>query len=152
LAVGYFVGSGKNGSNIEVPRATVTPQEITSFEDCVKAGYPVMESYPRQCRTPDGRNFTEQIKPTSEGEQKCGIENCHGLDISCGPNVPDFCTFIYKLGDGCRRYARCQVINGRCQLVKDKKFDQCKSCVEKCWQDFKDETIKMSQCESGCFD
>lgn len=36
-------------------------QEITSFADCAEAGYPVMESYPEQCRTPDGRTFTRDI-------------------------------------------------------------------------------------------
>ncbi len=35
--------------------------EVNSFADCEKAGYSVMESYPRQCRTPDGRSFTEII-------------------------------------------------------------------------------------------
>ncbi|PIR49210.1 hypothetical protein COU80_00475 [Candidatus Peregrinibacteria bacterium CG10_big_fil_rev_8_21_14_0_10_55_24] len=34
---------------------------VTSFEDCVAAGYPVMESYPEQCRTPDGRTFVREI-------------------------------------------------------------------------------------------
>lgn len=34
---------------------------VDSFEDCVAAGYPVAESYPRQCHTPDGRGFTEDI-------------------------------------------------------------------------------------------
>ena len=38
--------------------------KINSFEDCVNAGYPIMESYPRQCKTPDGRTFTEIIPPT----------------------------------------------------------------------------------------
>ena len=40
---------------------------INSFDECVAAGNPVMESYPRQCRTPDGRLFVEQIAavPTS---------------------------------------------------------------------------------------
>ncbi|MBD3282110.1 MAG: hypothetical protein GF387_00670 [Candidatus Portnoybacteria bacterium] len=36
-------------------------EEITSFEECVEAGYPVMESYPQQCKTPDGKTFTENI-------------------------------------------------------------------------------------------
>jgi hypothetical protein len=36
------------------------PQEIKSFEDCVKAGYPVMESYPRQCAVPGGKTFTSE--------------------------------------------------------------------------------------------
>lgn len=35
--------------------------DISSFEECAAAGYPVMESYPRQCRTPDGRTFVEEI-------------------------------------------------------------------------------------------
>ena len=34
---------------------------VLSFEDCAAAGYPVMESYPRQCRTPDGRLYVEEI-------------------------------------------------------------------------------------------
>jgi hypothetical protein len=43
---------------------TPTPQQtnaILSFEDCANAGYPIMESYPRQCKTPDGRTFAEEI-------------------------------------------------------------------------------------------
>lgn len=34
--------------------------QIKSFEDCGKY-YPVMESHPRQCRTPDGRLFAEEL-------------------------------------------------------------------------------------------
>ena len=34
---------------------------VTSFETCAAAGYPVMESYPRQCRTPDGLTYAEEI-------------------------------------------------------------------------------------------
>lgn len=34
---------------------------INSFEECVSAGYPVLESYPRQCKTPDGQTFIEDI-------------------------------------------------------------------------------------------
>ena len=37
---------------------------IESFEDCISAGYPVMESYPRQCRTPEGKTFVEKIEDT----------------------------------------------------------------------------------------
>lgn len=39
-------------------------KEILSFEDCLTAGYPIMESYPRQCKTPDGRTFAEEITET----------------------------------------------------------------------------------------
>lgn len=34
---------------------------IDSFEDCANAGYPIAESYPEQCFTPDGRGFTRQL-------------------------------------------------------------------------------------------
>jgi hypothetical protein len=34
---------------------------ITTFEECAAAGYQVMESYPRQCSTPDGKFFVETI-------------------------------------------------------------------------------------------
>lgn len=37
--------------------------DIKSFEDCLQAGYVIMESYPRQCKTPDGRTFAEEITP-----------------------------------------------------------------------------------------
>ncbi len=36
-------------------------REITNFEECARAGYPVGESYPRQCWTPDGKHFVEEI-------------------------------------------------------------------------------------------
>jgi len=40
---------------------TLSEKEITSFEECVTAGYAIMESYPRQCKTPDGKTFIEDI-------------------------------------------------------------------------------------------
>ncbi len=39
----------------------VSVEEILSFEDCVSAGYIVLEIYPRQCKTPDGRTYTEEV-------------------------------------------------------------------------------------------
>lgn len=65
-------------------------------------------------------------------EEKCGLENCHGLDVTCGPNVPDFCTMEYQLGDFCRQYAICEVIGGECQLVPDPLWDDCRDCVAEC--------------------
>lgn len=35
---------------------------VQSFESCEREGYAILETYPRQCRTPDGRVFSE--KPT----------------------------------------------------------------------------------------
>ncbi|HLD71800.1 MAG TPA: Gmad2 immunoglobulin-like domain-containing protein, partial [Candidatus Peribacteraceae bacterium] len=39
----------------------MTVQAIDSFEECAAAGYPIMESYPRQCRVPGGQTYTEVI-------------------------------------------------------------------------------------------
>jgi len=35
--------------------------QINSFKQCIAAGNPAMESYPRQCKTVDGKHFVEQI-------------------------------------------------------------------------------------------
>jgi len=37
------------------------PQEITNFDQCVKAGNPVMESYPEQCKA-NGKTFVNEIE------------------------------------------------------------------------------------------
>lgn len=36
------------------------PPAISSFQECLDAGYPIMESYPRQCNA-DGNNFVEEL-------------------------------------------------------------------------------------------
>ena len=42
--------------------------QIDSFEECA-ARYPVLESYPRQCNTPDGRHFVEEIDQPIGGDR-----------------------------------------------------------------------------------
>jgi hypothetical protein len=34
---------------------------ISTFEDCVKAGFPILESFPEQCKTKDGKSFTHDV-------------------------------------------------------------------------------------------
>lgn len=36
--------------------------QIVNFKECAQAGYSMIESYPRQCKTPDGKTFTEDIE------------------------------------------------------------------------------------------
>lgn len=36
-------------------------QKISNFNECIEAGNPAMENYPRQCRTPGGELFVEDI-------------------------------------------------------------------------------------------
>ncbi|MBU0750221.1 Gmad2 immunoglobulin-like domain-containing protein [Patescibacteria group bacterium] len=60
-----WLSLGGASTDISAVPADTSPIEILSFADCEAAGLPVMESYPRQCRTPDGRTYTEEL-PTSE--------------------------------------------------------------------------------------
>lgn len=56
VGVAYFVSTrGSDNSN------TDTQGEITNYQECIDAGYPIMESYPQQCKTPDDKNFTQDI-------------------------------------------------------------------------------------------
>ncbi len=50
-------------------------EKITSFEKCVSAGYPVLESYPRQCKMPDGKTFTEDIGNELEKSNLIKVSN-----------------------------------------------------------------------------
>jgi hypothetical protein len=86
----------------------------------------------------------------SDDSGKCVRENCHGLEIKCGTNRPDICTAIYQLGDKCLKYAKCGEVEGKCQQITNKLFDECKSCVEKCLQNFKNDAVQMFDCENKC--
>lgn len=86
----------------------------------------------------------------SDGTRRCGIESCHGLDIVCGNNPPEVCTEMYQLGDKCRKFAKCQRVDGTCQQVENVEFDTCKSCVQKCENSFPNNPEKAFSCESEC--
>jgi len=65
-AIAYFQFKPKLLSQIQLPGVTQpktspTPS-INSFEDCARAGNPILETYPRQCKTPDGKSFIEMIQ------------------------------------------------------------------------------------------
>jgi hypothetical protein len=51
---------GPSPSSLPTPSPT-TGLTINSFEDCIAGGFPVMESYPRQCRAGDETLFVEDI-------------------------------------------------------------------------------------------
>lgn len=73
--------------------------KIKTFEDCVNAGYPILESYPRQCRTPDGRNF---ISGTDFLEVN--------QNASCSKDAD--CRLVNKkLGFGCCWAGACEALN-----------------------------------------
>jgi len=66
---------------------------IHSFEECVAAGNLVMESYPRQCRTADGKHFVEIIPGKEECEIAGGLWGIWGNQYpaiaECNPSTSD---------------------------------------------------------------
>ena len=51
------------GPSPSMPPTATSPNDpaITNFDDCLAAGFPIMESYPRQCRAADGTIYVEDI-------------------------------------------------------------------------------------------
>ncbi|MEK9154880.1 MAG: Gmad2 immunoglobulin-like domain-containing protein [Patescibacteria group bacterium] len=47
--------------------------EIKNFKECALAGYPILESYPRQCRA-DNKTFIEEIEPIIGINEKIRVE------------------------------------------------------------------------------
>ena len=60
------------------------------------------------------------------------------------------CTEMYQLGDKCRQYAKCGVVSGTCQQIESPEFTACKSCAQKCENDFPNNPDKAFECESKC--
>ena len=42
--------------------------EPVNFRECALLGYPILESYPRQCRIPNGKSFTEEVEQTPDNK------------------------------------------------------------------------------------
>ena len=70
-AVYLLVKNQKNSSQKETPTAKIS---VANFEGCAAAGYPVMQSYPRRCKTPDGKTFTEDIGNELEKQDMIQVE------------------------------------------------------------------------------
>ena len=90
-------------------------QVISDFDDCVNAGYPIMESYPRQCS--DGENtFVEEL----DMQKQCVKENgrwlgefneCEGILVnSCESLGGEF----FECGSACRHEPESQVCTMQC--------------------------------------
>lgn len=90
------------------------PPPVTNFEECVKAGNPVMESYPRQCRHND-QTFTEEIKTECKKDADCPstqyvCQEIQGTGTAC-PSTDPSCVPTHT------------IIKGECKL---KEGNQCR--------------------------
>ncbi len=68
--------AGCNTTINKQPTETTTTQiikqpQINSFDDCINAGFPILESYPRQCKTPDGKTFVEKLTTCPSDIKEC---------------------------------------------------------------------------------
>jgi hypothetical protein len=75
LAAGYWFG-------YDIGYEKAQRNTINSFEECAAAGYPVQESYPGVCRTPDGRSFTQQA--SEPAKKTVGKQEALRIINQCG--------------------------------------------------------------------
>jgi hypothetical protein len=103
---------------------TACVPQIRSFDECVAAGYPVMESYPRQCRVPGGPSFTEEVPRVLTGEScraarghwnecgsRCQLDN-PGKPVACPAMCEQLCECGGIAGFGCPEGYTCQLPAG----------------------------------------
>ncbi len=109
---------------------------IGSFEDCALAGYPIMESYPEQCATPDGRTFvnekqrvethTDILVPGATSTSDCVIGGCSAQ--LCGERGNEMMsTCEYRAEYGCyKKYSACErQSDGACGWSQTPQLQQC---------------------------
>jgi len=92
---------------------------VTTFDECAAAGNPVLESYPAQCNTPDGRHFVQEIPP----EDRWKV-------VPPSPSCSDRC------GDGACQEVVCMAIGCPCS-------ESVSSCPRDCAQG-----ISRTQCSA----
>lgn len=100
---------------------------VSSFEDCVEAGYPVMESHPRQCNTPDGQHFVEEIEDIGNGDSRtsggCIITGCSS-QVCSDEEVATECS--YKPEYACYQDATCErQEDGECGWTVTDELSEC---------------------------
>lgn len=90
-AIGYFFGYDHGVYTTKV-------QSISSFEECKAAGYPIMESYPEQCRTKGGKMFVRDVDdaptPPSEESVVCTMDAKLCPDGSAVERAGPDCEFL----------------------------------------------------------
>ncbi len=116
--VGFFILTSNKKESIAV----------TNFEECVAAGYAVLESYPRQCNTPEGRNFVEKVdspvtsKPTTSGG--CYVGGCSQQICSDSPDAVSTCE--YRTEYACYGSATCERQgDGKCGWTQTSALRAC---------------------------
>lgn len=117
---------------------------ISDFEECVAAGFPVMETFPEQCRTPDGRTFVKETQattspavttPATDREPQkgpvvksgCAVAGCSGqLCVSADEAGGIITTCEYRAEYACYKSASCErQANGKCGWTETPELKRC---------------------------
>lgn len=114
-----------------------TEEKITSFEECAKAGYPVLESYPRQCETPDGKIFVEKVTHLPNPASVYCKEQGGELEIRKDKEGNEWGFCIFLDGSECEEW---EFFRGECK--KGERF-----CKDLCGDGIYQEVVCM---EVGC--
>lgn len=123
--------------------------EINSFEDCVKAGYPVMESYPRQCRAND-KTFTEENCQSEGNILTLANAKQIAIDSECGDRLIIQCSCpegYVKEGNACN--PECYYSEPKCltSSVSCQKTYMCNEYTGTWWIDL---DIEREGCNPAC--
>lgn len=112
-------GLPENDDELRINVAFSDGSAVADFEECVAAGYPVLESYPRQCQTPEGRTFVEELNG------KCIITGCSNQVCAEEEQIT---TCEYREEYACLEYAVCErQDDGECGWTETEEY---KSCIE----------------------
>lgn len=106
---------------------------VTNFEECVAAGNPVMESYPRQCRSADGQLFVEEIPPQTSNDglglqaNGCAVAGCSGTLCVSADEAGDIVTTCeYRPEYACYKEASCEPqADGKCGWTETAELRAC---------------------------
>ena len=91
---------------------------IQNFDDCTAAWYPITESYPMQCRTPDGRVFVNPREPVEQAPTLlvgpvasggCAVAGCSKeicAEVSEASGIVSPCVYLPQFA--CYKSARCE--------------------------------------------
>jgi len=102
---------------------------VATFDDCVAAGNPVAESYPRQCATIDGRVFIEETRLEAPAPARCVVAGCSNQlcieesEARAGGGVS---TCEYRAEYACYAEATCaRQASGQCGWTQTSALQQC---------------------------
>lgn len=88
--VGYHQ-RGQMASELSIPvnpmasSPTPTPIVIKSFKECVAARNPVLDSYPPQCQTEDGKLFTQDVDYIQQYKDLIDVVNPQPNQVATSP-------------------------------------------------------------------